>query len=204
MNLYSRLHKLISCNKHNQYIYWSFISNIFISVECALSMHSMLNAINCNDDITRSANYIGKDILGQIGGLLYLTQNTKKYDEKPREILLHSNIIQQCSFFSMCLTPLVPNNYFLFIAGTSNVFSNIAAVGYGSINAQCIKNISKDNIGEIYAKTAYINTLGSSIGLILGLGISAYIPEHEYRIMLLPILAYGRIYTYNRAIYGLI
>jgi len=128
----------------------------------------------------------------------------KKADKDSVKFLNYSNIMQQSSYMMICITPFIPE-YFLPVAGMSNILSNISFTGYGAINAKCIQKLaSDDNIGEIYGKISVINTLGSSIGLVLGLGITAWCPDHSYRLALLPFLAVGRIYTFNRAIRGII
>lgn len=190
--------------KYQQYIGWSFISNVLVSVENALSSHSMLHAIDIGSDTVRTANYIGKDIIGQIGGLIYIANMGKKSDQQPTRFLFYSNILQQSAYISMCMTPLIPN-YFLPIAGFSNILSNISFTGFGVINAKCIQILAIDNnMGEMYAKVSVINTLGSSIGLLIGLGITTLIPEHDIRLCLIPLLAVGRICSFRLAIKDII
>lgn len=128
----------------------------------------------------------------------------QKADKQPIRFLLYSNIIQQTAFTATCITPFA-SSYFLLIAGCSNILSNISFTGFGAINAKCIQKLAIDNnMGEMYAKVTAINTLGSSLGLLLGLGITVVIPDHGLRMLVLPILAAGRVYTFNRAIRGLI
>lgn len=189
---------------YSKYIGWSFCSNVLVSVENALATHSMLYAIDSGTEILRTANYIGKDVIGQIGGLVYMSQIGSKSDKEPRKFLLYSNILQQASYAAVCTTPFAPN-HFLPIAGAANIMTNIAFTGFGAINARCIKLLAEDdNIGEIYAKVSIVNTIGSSIGLILGLGITTYVPDHSARMLIIPIIACARIYSYNKAIDGLI
>ena len=190
--------------KYIQFVSWSFASNILVSAEHALATHSMLNAIDNGSEAWRSFNYIGKDIIGQLGGLGYMAKMAKKADQNPHQFLFYSNAIQQASFLAVCTTPLVPA-YFLPIAGCSNIFSNIAFTCYGALNAKCIQTIAtNNNTGEVYAKITMVNTLGSSIGLLLGLGITLVVPDHASRLAIIPLLAIGRIYTFGRAISGLI
>ncbi len=193
------VHKL-----YNQFIGWSFVSNVIMSTEIAMSTHSMLHAIDNGDEIDRTINYVGKDIIGQIGSLAYMANIGKSVDKNPRKFLLYANIIQQFGVLSISATPLFPT-YFLPIAGVSNIFSNLACVGYGSINAKCISTLVTDNnLCEIYAKICIVNTIGSSIGMLIGLGITLIFPSHEERLCILPILMYLRLYTFYKAIDQLI
>jgi len=190
--------------KYIQYVGWSFVSNVLVSVESAMSTHSMLYAIDTGTNDLRTANYIGKDIIGQIGGLAYMAKMGKEADKDPHRFLFYSNILQQFAYASLCTTPMAPA-HFLPIAGVSNIFINISFIGFGAINAKCIKELDMDgNIGEIYAKISVFNTLGSSIGLLLGLSIIAIVPDHSTRIFIIPFLAFGRMLAFNKAVSGLI
>ena len=77
--------------KYKQFIGWSFISNILVSTQSVIATHSMLHSINTNSEITRTLNYVGKDIIGQLGGLFYLANIGKKIDKNPEKFLLYSN-----------------------------------------------------------------------------------------------------------------
>jgi len=190
--------------KYTQYVGWSFISNVLVSAESAMSTHSMLNAIGTCSETVRTANYIGKDIIGQFGGLLYMAKMGKQADKKPVNFLFYTNILQQFAYFSLCTTPMTPE-YFLPIAGVSNIFINVSFIGFGAINAKCIQTLAVDgNVGEIYSKISVINTLGSSIGLLLGIGLIAAVPDHTTRLLIIPIIALGRVATFNRAVKDLI
>lgn len=189
---------------YKQYVGWSFISNIIVSTETAMATHSMLHAIDTDSEAVRTINYIGKDIIGQIGGLGYMAKMGKQADQYPVKFLWYSNIIQQSAYLAICLTPQIPQ-YFLPIAGCSNILTNISFTGFGAINAKCLQELAlDDNIGEIYAKVSTLNTLGSSFGLLIGLAINIFIPDHNDRLFILPILAMIRVYTLNRAVSGII
>ena len=190
---------------YGKYIRWSFVSNVIVSAESVLSTHSILSAISTNNtEIIRTTNYVGKDIIGQVGALLYISKMSQKADKDPKKFLLYSNIIQQSSYMINCITPMFPS-YFLYIAGMSNIASNISFTGFGAVNARCIQILAQDdNIGEIYAKISLINTIGTSVGLISGLCITVIFPDHESRLCLIPFLGFARAYTYRRAIKDII
>ena len=191
--------------KYTQYIGWSFISNILVSSETAVATHSMLQSINTNSETFRTINYIGKDIIGQMGGLFYMANMGKQADKNPKKFLLHSNAAQQIALGMTCITPLIPD-YFLPVAGIANILANISFTGFGAVNAKCIRKLDEDdnNICEIYAKVSLFNTLGSGLGLLLGLGIITLIPNYSMRVGVMGIIAVGRIYTFQRAIDTLI
>lgn len=189
-------------NKYLYFIGWSSLSNLIMSMENVLGTHSTLSVLGkSSTELTLSANFIGKDIIGQIGSLLYINKMGKKVDKDPKKFIKYSMIIQQSSVFLESVTPLLPTSMFIPIAGFSNIMMNISFTGCGAINAKIIPLLAEDNnIGEIYSKITIINTISSSIGMGLGLCIIGYIPEHEKRIFIIPILSILRIYTYNKSI----
>ena len=191
-------------NKYTSYIGWSFASNVLVSAESAMATHSMLHSISCDTETIRTINYIGKDVIGQLGCLAYIAKTGKEADKDPQRFLFYSNFAQQLAYMSLCATPMYPE-YFLPIAGISNIFSNVSFIGFGAINAKCIQKLAIDgNVGELYAKISVFNTIGSSLGLMIGLGIVAVIPDHSTRLCLVPIFAFCRITAFNKAVNGLI
>ena len=203
----NRLNKLIYPGgkpnaRYLNYVGWSFVSTVCVSVQMTMSTHSMLDAVGSSDD--RTGNYIGKDILGQLGGLMYMSKMAEHVDREPSKFILFSGLVQQTSIILMSSTPLFEPHYFLPVAGLSNAMSNVSFTGYGAINAKCVQEMSDNNIGEMYAKITVINTMASSIGMALGVVVCMYIPDHAVRTSLLPIIGACRIYSYNKAVEGLI
>lgn len=189
--------------KYNKFVKWSFASNILASTQQTISSHSVLVAINPGgvSEITRTINYVGKDVIGQIGGMMYIAKIGHNADKNPRDFLVKSNIVQQSSLACTTALPIIGNELFLPIAGVSSILTNISFIGFGSINARCIQSLAEDsNIGEIYAKISIINTIGSSIGMIAGIYISYLLPDPESRLFIVPLLGIGRCYTYNKAV----
>lgn len=194
--------------RYINYIGWSFLSNIVISAESVLSTHSMLSVFTgdkASTELTASINYIGKDIIGQLGGLLIINYVSKKVDKEPKKFILGSTVCQQVSTILECATPLLPLCTFIPLAGIANIGKNIGFTGFGSINAKIIQKLAEENnVGEIYAKISVINTLGSTIGMTIGLFIASKIPDHNMRLGVMPVLCFLRVYSYNKAIQFLI
>lgn len=186
--------------EYKQFFLWSGISNIAASTQSVLANHSMLNCIE--QDTTGNLltmNYIAKDMIGQIGGIVYTTFKSKKIDEHSLKILNNFSILQQVSFFTESLTPLFPN-YFLPIATTSNMANTIAYTGFGAINTKIIQFLTPNNMCETYTKITAINTISSSIGMLIGLGIITIIPDHSLRLCIVPIIGIVRLYTLKKSI----
>lgn len=203
------LHKIFLLNgktspDYIKFVGWSFVSTALVSLQTAMSTHSMLDVVG--DSSYRSFNYIGKDVIGQVGSLYYMTRMGSKTDDEPKKVLWYSNAVQQSSYFIMSATPLLSSDLFLPFAGFSNTLANISFTGYGAINAKCIRHLSNDgeNTGEIYSKITTFNTLASSIGLTLGVGVCICIPEPEFRTALIPFIGFARVYAFNKAIEDII
>lgn len=186
---------------YNKYVFWSFLSNVLVSMQTAMTTHSMLDVIgSSNGEAVRTVNYIGKDIIGQLGALAYMAKMGEKSDSDSRGFLNQASMIQQTSLLVMAVTPLVSHSLFLPLAGTSNLMSNISFTGYGAINAKCIQAMSDGNVGEMYAKITTVNTMASSVGLGVGVGLCFAIPDHTSRACLVPLIGLARVYTFNKAI----
>lgn len=191
--------------RYTQFVGWSFVSNILVSTQHALSVHSMLSALDvCNSDVSRSVNYMGKDVIGQLGSLCYMSKGAKLADKKPLLFLSRSHVCQQVSYILMCATPIFDSR-FLIVAGSASALTNLAFIGFGAINQKCIPKIAlDDNIGEISAKVAALNTLGSSVGMGLGIAVASTCPDHLTRMFVLPIIGIARVHTLNLAIKGIV
>ena len=62
-----------------KYLYWNSFSNFVASIESVLSTHSMLTTVGgANAGVNVSINFIGKDIIGQMGSL-YAINKIGKY-----------------------------------------------------------------------------------------------------------------------------
>lgn len=186
---------------YKKYLGWSFVSSIAVSIESVLCTHSMFGSMSgIEASSIQTVNYVGKDVIGQLGCLWYMSRMGKESDKNTRNFMNKMHFAQQFGYLSTCITPFFPS-YYMPIAGASNILFNVSFAGYGAVNAKCIEKLATDgNIGELYANIAMINTLGSSIGLLIGMGITVAIPDHTAQLCMIPPLAAMRIYTTNKSI----
>jgi hypothetical protein len=190
---------------HKQYLGWSIVSNSLASMQYVMSTHSMLSVLgDTSSQVAFSASYVGKDIFGQLGGVIYMNRVGKKADDDPGKFVNKALMIQQCAMAVECITPMLPLSCFVPVAGLANISQNVASTSIGAINAKIIQRLAPENVGEMYAKISMLNTLGSTIGMTLGLGLVYIVPCHESRLVFVPFLAAARVYTYKRAIKGLV
>lgn len=189
---------------YTRHITWSFVSSALVSIETVVSTHNMLSAINGGSETLRTVNYIGKDIIGQLGGLWFMSKMSSEADKHPKRFLLYSNLIQQSAYVTICFTPIAPD-YFLPVAGVANLMLNIAFTGFGAINAKCIQKLTKDHVGETYAKITILNTMGSSLGLVTGLGVMSLTADNCLaHVAIVATVGSMRVYSFNKATEGLI
>lgn len=187
----------------SKYIKWSFISNTLISFESVISTHSMLSVVgHASTEAIASYNFIGKDILGQLGGAYIIKKFGSQIDTDTPKFVKKNMIIQQVSTFAECATPLLPFSAFLPVASISNVGKNICFASFGGVNAKMIQFLSEknSNIGELYSTLCVVNTLASTLGMILGLILVAYVPSHSLRLVIVPVVGYLRYKSFQKSI----
>jgi hypothetical protein len=206
MNIITKFLKPSNGRYHDDYLRfagWSLVSNIFVSIQSVLSTHNMLSVLTLDDSAQSltTLNYVGKDIIGQLGSLIYITRMGNKIDAKPIKFLHSSNILQQSSFILVAITPLCDPSLFLPLTGLSNICLNISFTGYGTLNALCIrKSSTAENMGEIYSKLTVLNTLSSSIGLLIGVFFNLYVDSTAINSAVIPLCGIIRVLTVNKSI----
>ena len=192
--------------KYLQYVKWSFLSNIISATLDTLGTHCTLSVLGTIDNnVIASYNYIGKNVVGQIGGLYFILNKSKSIDKNPKSFINKSIVYNSLSIYIESITVLLPVTSFIFVAGSANILKNVSWTYYGAVNAKIIQNLSIDNnISEIYSKITILNTISSSIGMGVGLGLTSAIPDNNVRMGLIPILALMRMYTLDKATSGLL
>jgi hypothetical protein len=194
----------MSKTKQMRYIGWMAVNSFSSSISSVISTHSMMNSImgkvSYSDIIL--GTYIGKDIIGQFGGLLYSIYTGKNSDKNPEKYIKKGIHLQQCSYYLENLSPFIKDsNFILPFLGFSSILQNISYISIGAVNATNLQKISKQNIGELYSKVASINTLASALGMIVGINIVKFIPSYSIRtICILPILTSINYYSINKSL----
>ena len=188
---------------YKKFVGWSICANILLSTESTMSTHCILSVVT--DSPTQFAvsyNFLFKDILGQLGSLFFVHRYSGMIDEKPFRFVTAGNILFQACFFLEFLTPILPLSYFIPLTVIANLGKNIGYIQFGAVNTKCIQELALDNnISEVYSKLAIVNTLCSSIGMGLGLGIIYLVPDHTHRLLYIcPVIAIMRFYSYHKMV----
>jgi len=185
------------------YVKWMSIHNFSSSVSSVISTNSMLGSIINTPSYTSvlAVNYVGKDIIGQLGSLAYAWKTGKGADIEPLKYITKGGIILQTSFFVENCTPLISNNIFIMpFLGFCSLLKNVSFISIGAVNAKNIQKLSNGNIGEFYSKSASINTMSSTLGMIVGIGIIHMIPSYTIRsLVVLPTMSMISIYSLRKA-----
>jgi Vitamin B6 photo-protection and homoeostasis len=154
-----------------------------------------------------ATNYIGKDIIGQVGGLIFAWKTGKKADTEPLKYITQGGIILQASFFLENCTPFI-NNKLLIIPflGISSTLKNISFISIGAVNVNNLQKLTLPgrevggSIGDGYSKAASINCIASTLGLLCGIAVIHFIPSYTIRtIAILPLMSCISIYSLRKA-----
>ena len=156
---------------------WLSASTFLASCQSVMTTEAMLMALNEFSGIPGSQtwHFVGKDVLGQLGGLLVMSGLTKQVDTHPRKLLSVSHLLEQTSMNLLLFTPTAPMYCFMPMAAAANMCVNVSFIVYGSVNAKCIQAVSQSpqpassNVGELYSKLAVSQTLASTLGLTVGM-----------------------------------
>ncbi|KAI9221824.1 vitamin B6 photo-protection and homoeostasis-domain-containing protein [Blastocladiella britannica] len=160
------------------YTQWTFLHSVTGTVTGVLSMQSLLYAIGLGAGsipLAAALNWIIKDGLGQLGGVLYVSVMGEKFDAEPKRLRFLACSTMQAASLLEVLLPLVPH-LFLPIASISNVGKNIAWLASSATRAQINQTYAvNDNLGDLTGKAGSQATAAGVIGTGLGVIVSAQV-----------------------------
>ncbi len=157
-------------SKFHKFSGWLAASTVLLSTQSVLSTQAMLQMLTLGSTEAQVFNFVGRDVLGQLGGLAVMIGLTKRIDKNPHKFVWFAHAMQQSSMLLLLSTPHLPVQFFLPVSALSNVFMNVSFIGYGSLSAKCIQKFSDgSNMGEMYSKLTIHQTLASTLGLSLGI-----------------------------------
>lgn len=186
-----------------KYIRWMALNSWASSTSAVISTNSMLSSIMTTPSYTSviATTYVGKDIIGQLGGLGYAWRTGKKADQQPMKYVTKGALIQQIAFFLENSSILITNKIFVLpFLGLSSTLKNVSFISMGAVNANNLQKLSSGQIGEFYSKVASINTLASTVGMVTGIGIIHLIPSYTIRsLVIMPCLGAISVYSLRQA-----
>ncbi|KAK3828302.1 MAG: vitamin B6 photo-protection and homoeostasis-domain-containing protein [Benniella sp.] len=170
---------------------WQFVHNVAGSVTAVISTQSLLFAMGLGAGsipMAAALNWIIKDGLGQLGGVVYASFVSDKFDSEPKRYRFQATVAMQGANVIELLTPLWPG-YFLIIASISNIGKNMAWLASSATRAQMNKTFAlRDNLGDITGKSGSQTTAAGLVGTGLGVVIAAVMTHFTEDPAVLPLI----------------
>lgn len=134
-----------------------------------LSTQQLLLALGA-DSLTASAalNWVFKDGVGQLGGVIYAGTTGNKFDENPKFYKWVSAVSLNLSCALEIISPLFPG-YFLPLASIATIGKNISAISGSASRAAIHLHLSKENnLADLTAKSSTQTTASCLVGTVIG------------------------------------
>ncbi|KAI3652833.1 hypothetical protein MP228_002258 [Amoeboaphelidium protococcarum] len=159
------------------YAKWSFLGSICGTMSGVLSTQALLSALGMGSGtsvaVSATLNWVIKDGLGLLGGVMYTSLASGRFDSDPKRYRFGSAVLLQASMLCELMTPLVPQ-LFLPLASLSNVGKNISWLVLSGTRAQMHQSFcQRDNLGDVTAKSGSQATAAALLGTGLGIAASA-------------------------------
>lgn len=176
--------------------YFSFTARhfgaaVFGSASMVLSTQSLLVAIGLGAGalpVAATLNWVLKDGLGQLGGVLFASLVNNRFDTDPKRWRFVAACSQDAAMFLEALTPLFPA-MFLPMAAVANMGKNVSWLTASATKASIHLSFAlKGNLADITAKAGSQNVVASTIGTSLGISIAALVVGDSGTSVLLPCL----------------
>lgn len=157
------------------YSKWVFIGSVFGTASGVLSMQCLLASLGLGAaavPASAAINWVLKDGLGQLGGMLFASLVSTRFDMQPVRYRLFSAVALDASVLLEILTPLVPA-LFLPLAAIANIGKNISWLAASASRAAIHRSfMRRENLADLTAKCGSQTILASLVGTALGIGIS--------------------------------
>jgi hypothetical protein len=165
---------------YTTYVKWGMLSSTIGTVSGVLSMQTLLYAVGMGQSAIVGAaaiNWVLKDGLGQLGGVLFASFLNQRFDAEPRRWRFMSALVLDLSILLEVLTPLFPG-YFLPIASVANIGKNIGWLSASATRAGLFRSFMREeNLADITGKAGSQTIAASVVGTGLGVGVSAVVGQ---------------------------
>lgn len=166
------------------YATWTFAGMLFSSAGGVLSTQSLLYAIGVGAGavpLAAALNWVLKDGLGQLGGVLSAALINNRFDSDPKRWRFLSALAQDASTLLEILTPLMPGA-FLPLAAIANVGKNVSWLSASATRAGIHSSLAiHGNLADVTGKAGSQTIAASTLGMLLGVALSPAIgsdPRH--------------------------
>jgi hypothetical protein len=190
--------------KYINYAGYQFVAVTLGTATGVMSMQSLLFAVGIGGTasfpLAATLNWVMKDFLGQLGGLVFASVISNRFDVDPKYWRMVAAVAMDMSAFLELLSPLFPG-YFLIVASVANAGKNISFIATSATRAAINRSFAvHENLGDVTAKAASQGTLAATVGSSLGIGLSALI-GNEFWIMVpaFMVCSLGNLYSVYKA-----
>jgi hypothetical protein len=158
-----------------RYAGWSFVAMAFSSAGGVLSMQSLLYAVGVGAGsvpLAAALNWVIKDGLGQLGGVLYAALVNTRFDSDPKRWRLVSALASDAATALEVCTPLFPGA-FLPMAAVANIGKNVAWLSASATKAGLHQALAVGgNLADVTGKAGSQTIAASTLGTLLGVALS--------------------------------
>ena len=163
-----------------EYVKLQMTASLASSAIGVLSTQSLLYAMGLGAGaipLAAALNWIIKDGIGQIGGIIFASVVNDRFDANPKRWKMVATISLDLSCALELLAPLAPG-YFLAIASLANVGKNVCFLSASASRAAIHNSFAKrENLADITAKAGsqFIVTsiLGTGLGIVLSTALGS-------------------------------
>lgn len=150
-----------------QYAAYHFLSILFTSSSGVLSMQALLYGVGLGAGsipMAAALNWVIKDGLGQLGGVLFASMVNNKFDVDPKRWRFIASLAMECSSLIEFMTPIFPQ-YFLPIASVANIGKNISFLAASASRAAINNSFAvNENLADVTARSGSQSIFGSTLG----------------------------------------
>eukprot|EP00288_Rhodomonas_lens_P006399 CAMPEP_0177744710 /NCGR_PEP_ID=MMETSP0484_2-20121128/29909_1 /TAXON_ID=354590 /ORGANISM="Rhodomonas lens, Strain RHODO" /LENGTH=423 /DNA_ID=CAMNT_0019259267 /DNA_START=271 /DNA_END=1542 /DNA_ORIENTATION=- len=168
------------------YSKWYSIGAIANSASLVLSTQSMLYAVGLGAGaipVAAALNWVLKDGLGQLGGILFTSYVNNRFDADPKRWRMVAALILDLSSFLEAATPLFPA-LFLPFAALGNAGKNISWLAASATRASVhVSFAQRSNLSDLTGKAGSQGVLCSLLGTTLGVSLSPLLGTSPYTII---------------------
>ena len=153
----------------------AFCGSVFSSAAGVLSTQSLLLAVGVGAGavpLAAALNWVLKDGLGQLGGVLAAALIRNRFDSDPKRWRLAAAVAQDAASLLEIATPLLPGA-FLPLAAAANVGKNVAWLSASATRASLHSALAlRGNLADVTAKAGSQSIAASVVGTALGIALS--------------------------------
>eukprot|EP00941_MAST-03F_sp_MAST-3F-sp1_P005345 g5345.t1 len=153
-------------------------SSIFSAASGVITMQALLYAVGLGSSsipMAAGLNWVIKDGLGQLGGVLFASSVNTRFDAEPKYWRMVAAGALGVAGFVEVLTPLAPS-LFVPLAGIANASKNISWLSASAARASIHRSfIRHENLADVTAKAGSQTIAASLIGTTLGISVSPLI-----------------------------